>query len=240
MSQHWYDKDGQPAYTIIGTNGKERATTLRDAKKHGYVPSVTTILGLLHKPGLETWKLQNMLLAALTLPREDGESETDWIERVMQDSKATGKEAMDRGSRMHDVLEKFYIYRNKTPQIWPSYCIEIDRTLVGHFQTQNWIPEKSFFDPMGFGGKVDLHADGIVVDFKSKEGSLDDVKKYNEQIMQLSAYRVGLGMPKARCANVYFTESGDVKLIEHSEADLTNAFNCFMYLLGYFKLSKGL
>ena len=238
MSQHWYDKDGQPAYTILGANGKERATTLRDAKKHGYVPSVTTILGLLHKPGLETWKLQNMLLAALTLPREDGESETDWIERVMQDSKATGKEAMDRGSRMHDVLEQFY--KSKTTQIWPSYCIEIDRALETHFGTQNWIPEKSFIHSMGFGGKVDLHAPDIVVDFKSKEGSLDSVKAYDEQIMQLAAYRNGLNMPNARCVNVYFTESGDVKLIEHTEEDLTNAFNCFMYLLGYFKLSKGL
>ena len=238
MSNHWYDKEGNPAYTIIGVNGKERATTLRDAKKHGYVPSVTTILGLLHKPGLETWKLQNMLLAALTLPREDGESETDWIERVMQDSKATGKEAMDRGSRMHDVLEQFY--KSKTTQIWPSYCIEIDRALETHFGTQNWIPEKSFIHSMGFGGKVDLHAPGIVVDFKSKEGSLDSVKAYDEQIMQLAAYRNGLNMPNARCVNVYFTESGDVKLIEHSEEDLTNAFNCFMYLLGYFKLSKGL
>ena len=238
MSNHWYDKEGNPAYTIIGVNGKERATTLRDAKKHGYVPSVTTILGLLHKPGLETWKLQNMLLAALTLPREDGESETDWIERVMQDSKATGKEAMDRGSRMHDVLEQFY--KSKTTQIWPSYCIEIDRALETHFGTQNWIPEKSFIHSMGFGGKVDLHAPDIVVDFKSKEGSLDSVKAYDEQIMQLAAYRNGLNMPNARCVNVYFTESGDVKLIEHSEEDLTNAFNCFMYLLGYFKLSKGL
>ena len=238
MSEHWYDKNGKPAYTIIGVNGKERATTLRDAKKHGYVPSVTTILGLLHKPGLETWKLQNMLLAALTLPREDGESETDWIERVMQDSKATGKEAMDRGSRMHDVLEQFY--KSKTTQIWPSYCIEIDRALETHFGTQNWIPEKSFIHSMGFGGKVDLHAPGIVVDFKSKEGSLDSVKAYDEQIMQLAAYRNGLNMPNARCVNVYFTESGDVKLIEHTEEDLTNAFNCFMYLLGYFKLSKGL
>ena len=238
MSEHWYDKEGNPAYTIIGVNGKERATTLRDAKKHGYVPSVTTILGLLHKPGLETWKLQNMLLAALTLPREDGESETDWIERVMQDSKATGKEAMDRGSRMHDVLEQFY--KSKTTQIWPSYCIEIDRALETHFGTQNWIPEKSFIHSMGFGGKVDLHAPGIVVDFKSKEGSLDSVKAYDEQIMQLAAYRNGLNMPNARCVNVYFTESGDVKLIEHTEEDLTNAFNCFMYLLGYFKLSKGL
>ena len=238
MSEHWYDKDGKPAYTIIGTNGKERNTTVRDARKHGYVPSVTTVLGLLHKPGLETWKLQNMLLAALTLPKQDGESETDWIERVMQDSKATGKEAMERGSRMHDVLEQFY--KSNGSSIWPLYCIEIDRMLYEHFGQQNWIPEKSFSDPMGFGGKVDLHCDGIVIDFKSKEGSLESVKAYDEQIMQLAAYRVGLDMPKARCANVYFTEQGDVKIIEHSEEDIQSAFDCFDHLLQFFNITKGL
>ena len=43
-SGHWYDKEGEPRYTIIGANGKERNTTLRDAKKKGYVPSVTSVL----------------------------------------------------------------------------------------------------------------------------------------------------------------------------------------------------
>ena len=50
---HWYTRDGEPMYTIIGANGKERNTTLRDAKKEGFVPSVTTILGMVAKPSLE-------------------------------------------------------------------------------------------------------------------------------------------------------------------------------------------
>ena len=32
-SGHWYTQEGEPMYTIIGANGKERNTTLRDAKK---------------------------------------------------------------------------------------------------------------------------------------------------------------------------------------------------------------
>jgi hypothetical protein len=238
MSEHWYDKQGKPAYTIIGTNGKERNTTVRDARKLGLVPSVTTVLGLLHKPGLEAWKMQNVLLAALTLPREEGESEVNWIERVMQDSKATGKDAMERGSRMHDVLEQFYTKKNAG--VWPLYCIEIDRTLYSHFGERDWIAEQSFSDPMGFGGKVDLHCDGIVVDFKSKEGSLESVKAYDDQIMQLAAYRIGLNMPKARCANLYFTETGDTKLIEHDEETINKAFDSFDHLLQYFNITKGL
>ena len=52
-SGHWYTQEGEPMYTIIGANGKERNTTLRDAKKENLVPSVTTILGMIAKPSLE-------------------------------------------------------------------------------------------------------------------------------------------------------------------------------------------
>ena len=51
-SGHWYDDQGNPAYEIIGANGKQRNTTLRDAKKLGLLPSVTTVLGVAAKPGL--------------------------------------------------------------------------------------------------------------------------------------------------------------------------------------------
>jgi hypothetical protein len=60
-SGHWYTQEGEPMYTIIGANGKERNTTLRDAKKEGLVPSVTTIMGVVAKPALETWKQNNYL-----------------------------------------------------------------------------------------------------------------------------------------------------------------------------------
>ena len=52
-SGHWYTQEGEPMYTIVGANGKERNTTLRDAKKEGLVPSVTTIMSMMAKPALE-------------------------------------------------------------------------------------------------------------------------------------------------------------------------------------------
>ena len=73
-SGHWYTREGEPMYTIIGANGKERNTTLRDAKKEGLVPSVTTILSMIAKPSLENWKIDQALNSALTLDREEGES----------------------------------------------------------------------------------------------------------------------------------------------------------------------
>jgi hypothetical protein len=50
-SGHWYAADGLPAYRIKGANGKERNTTVQDARSLGLVPSVTTVLGLVAKPG---------------------------------------------------------------------------------------------------------------------------------------------------------------------------------------------
>ena len=47
---------------------------LRDARKHGYVPSVTTIIGMAAKPSLENWKINQALNSAITLKQDLGES----------------------------------------------------------------------------------------------------------------------------------------------------------------------
>ena len=230
-SGHWYKSDGSPCYQIIGKNGKLRNTTLRDGRELGLVPSVTTISGLLAKPGLNNWLQQNVLLAALTLPRAEGESEENWLQRVMSDSKSTGRDAADRGTRLPGVLESFY--QGKLIE-FPNYVYKVNAALESHFGPANWEAERSFSFG-GYGGKVDLIAENIVIDFKSKEGDLSKITPFHEQIMQLAAYRMGLNKPTARCANVYFTESGDVKLIEHSEQDLSDAWECFQYLLAFYK-----
>ena len=235
-SGHWYTADGQPSYTRIAKNGNVRATTLRDAKKEGLLPSVTTIIGSLAKPGLDRWKQEQVLLAALTLPRIAGETEKNWLERVISDSKSTGRDAMDRGTQMHGVLERFYSGERDE---FPVYVDQVDASIRIHFgHDQTWEAERSFAYE-GFGGKVDLIAENIVIDFKSKD-KLDKVVPYHEQLMQLAAYRVGLNKPTARCANVYFTAEGDVKLIEHSEEDLASAWDCFQYLLAFYKRKNNL
>jgi hypothetical protein len=239
-STHWYTADGTPAYTIIGKNGKERNTTVKDARELGLFPSVTTIMGVMAKPGLNTWLQQQVLLAALTLPREPDEAEADWLTRVMQDAKSTGRDAADRGTRMHGVLESFY--RSTEPSVWPDYVVETDRSMLEHFGERNWIAETSAAD-YGYAGKVDLwcpEGDGIVVDFKTKEGTLDKVAVYHEHLMQLAAYRVLLGVPKARAANVFLNERGDVQIIEHDNDDLNKAFECFKCLLSFYKIKNNI
>lgn len=236
---HWYTKDGTPAYTTIGKTG-ERPTTLRDARKVGLLPSVTTIINIMSKAGLDTWKQQQVLLAALTLPRLATESEREWLSRVMQDSKATGREAAERGTAIHAVIEAYFeqVYMPEKP----AYLNTIDVELEKAFGSQLWLSEKSFGHPLGFGGKCDLMAkSGFVVDFKTKDTSLEKVDVYFEHEMQLAAYREGLGMPTARCAIVFVNgATNQVKLIEVEQDQLQKGWDCFQHLLRVYKIKNGI
>jgi len=244
-SGHWYTKDGTPAYTTIGKTG-ERPTTLRDARKLGLLPSVTTINGMLSKAGLNSWLQQQVLLSALTLPRLPDEPEADWLSRVMQDSKSTGREAAERGTAIHAIIQG-YFEQMYMPQK-PAYLNNIDVALADAFGNQPWISEKSFGHPLGFGGKVDLMAkpingqgSGYVCDFKTKETDLDKVDVYFEHEMQLAAYREGLGMPTARCAIVFVNAlTNQVKLIEIEQDRLQKGWECFEHLLRVYQIKNGI
>jgi hypothetical protein len=66
------------------------------------------------------------------------------------------------------------------------------------------------------------------------------VDAYAENTMQLAAYRVGLNLPHARCANVFVsrTHPGLVKIVEHSEDDLIRHFEMFKCLLKFWCLKN--
>ena len=239
---HWYTKDGQPAYTVIGANGKERATTLRDARKENLVPSVTTILKVANNPVLNQWIQKQVLYAALTLPRADDENDDSFVARVMQDSKEQGKQAADLGTDIHASVQAFYEGKEDTSYVdHRKGCV---RALQEHFGDRIWIPERAFAHELGFGGKCDLHnpqGDGLVVDIKTKDFGPDDkIEGYDDHLLQLSAYRVGLGIPSAKCANVYVsrTTPGLAIVKEWSEEDLARGWDMFSCLLRFWQLKN--
>ena len=238
-SGHWYEKDGTPAYTIMCKTG-ERPTNVRDARKLGLLPSTTGIIRQLSSAGLDIWKQQQVLLAALTLPRLPDEPESEWLARVMQDSKATGREAAERGTAIHAIIQTWFegVYMPEKP----PYISAIMDSLENAFGKQEWLSEQSFGHPLGFGGKCDLMAKtGFIVDFKTKETDLDKVDVYFEHEMQLAAYREGLGVPSARCAIVFVNAlSNQVKLIEIEQDRLQKGWECFEHLLRVYQIKNGL
>lgn len=244
-SNHWYTREGAPMYTVEAAKGGQRNTTLRDARKLNLVPSVTTVLNVAAKPGLVQWMQKQVLMAALTLPKIDDESEEEFIARIIDDSKEQGRSAADAGTDIHASIQGFYegLPTNKHHE----HILGCTKAINEAFGLHGWIAERSFAHEIGFGGKCDLHApkndfgEGIVIDIKTKEFS-DPAKvdAYDEHLMQLSAYRVGLGMPQARCANIFVSRSvpGLTKVVEWSSEDLDRGWLMFSALLNFWQLKN--
>ena len=239
-SGHWYTRDGVPQYTVEAKKGGQRNTTLRDARVMNLVPSVTTILGVAAKPALLAWLQQQVLLAALTLPRRTGEPEKEYIDRIISDSKEQGRAAADAGTDIHASIQGHY--EGKTTgkhQESVNACTYAIDNWVG---LRTWVSERAFAHELGFGGKCDLYCEtdgGFVVDIKTKEFT-DPAKVdgYDEHLMQLSAYRVGLGLPEARAANVFVSRNVPnlVVVREWSADDLDRGWEMFVNLLSFWQL----
>ena len=239
-SNHWYSRDGVPMYTVMGKNGKIRNTTLRDARTDNLIPSVTTVLGVAAKPALLAWMQQQVLMAALTLPKRQDEPESDYIARIIQDSKEQGRAAADAGTDIHASIQGFY--ENKSTDKHAQSVTACVAAITEHFGEHEWISERSFGHEAGFGGKCDLYTlDGIVIDIKTKEFT-DPAKVvgYDEHLMQLAAYRVGLGVPQARCANVFVSRNvPDLVVVkEWSAEELDTGWKMFCHLLFYWQLKN--
>ena len=233
-STHFYTREGKPAYTVTAKAGHQRPTTLADARKLSLVPSVTTIIQCASRPALERWKCEQMMLAALTLPRMPDEPEKDWIGRVWDDSRETGRKAAERGTAIHAAIQGAY----EGEPIPPEFHLHVRaaENAVSEWMKGPWIAEQSFACPLGYGGKIDLSHQWAAIDFKTKEFSADSkLETYSEHAMQLAAYRHGLNIPTARCAIVYVSVNnpGLSRLIEIPEDELQSGFRMFLGLLQY-------
>ena len=237
---HWYKADGSPCYTMTGANGQERNTTLRDARKLGLYPSVTTIIKCAAAPALENWKLDQAILAALTLPRNPGESDEAFLARVKQDSREQARKAAERGTEIHGALERHFQGRPCDAELWP-YVQAVKENLLAWFGETEWDAERSFAHPLGFGGKCDLHSKTgrIAVDFKGKDFTdPNDCKQYDEHLMQGAAYLKGFDIFEGgRFANVFFsrTKPGLVCIVEAQPEDITRGWRMFAKLLEFWQ-----
>lgn len=240
MSEHWYAPDGSPFYTIRSATGAERSVTLRDARKIGAVPSVTTVLQVLAKPALEAWKVRQGILAALTLTRSDDEPDDAYLARVLADSNAQAKAAAEEGTRIHDAIEQGM----RGQYVIDAYMPHVDAVrarlaeLFPH--VTDWTAEQSFAHSSGFGGKVDLHSPstGIVVDYKGKDGDFTDGKKLAyDQHYQLAAYQHGLRLPTNVCANLFVSRTHPGCVAHHvwTADDIRDGLAIFLDTLSLWK-----
>lgn len=245
-SGHWYDKDGNPAYTQPNKSkpGEERPTSLRDAKKLNLFPSVTTVLKIVAAPGLEIWKQQQLLHAAATLPAIEGESTDDWCKRVVIDAGEHGKEARDKGTAIHGAIERYFLRKDV-----PEYKEEVKRVieLLDDLGIKHVSTEKSFASDYGYGGKVDFEGTDskgrpVVIDFKTQDFRCQKKRQYPEMINQLSAYSIGLGKSDARLINIFISRNLEIPEVDHYEwtvDECCTGWEKFQLVLKLWQLEKG-
>lgn len=224
---------------LVSRPGEIRPTRISDVRKmwaegRDVVPSVTTVLNVLAKPGLENWKIDRHLTvafdAAINMNQRD-----DWIAEVRRLTELEMDKAPTAGSDLHKSLEEFF--RGNLDDSHDDYriCHGVHQSIEMITGYRGWEAERRFVSPLGYGGQVDLCGGDWVIDFKTKQ-TADKFKPgkmaFDEHVMQLAAYREGLGLPRAKAANVFIClEDGQVNFHEHTEEELQRGWRMFQHAL---------
>jgi len=200
-ASHWYLRDGRPFHEIAKKDGTgNRPVTLADARKVLALPSVTNVLGVLAKPGLDAWKIEQGILSALTLPRLPGEDLGQFAKRVVEDMGEQVEKAADFGSAIHAACEAYALEK----QLPEDPCLrEHLKCWVEWFDSNvervASIEQVFVHHEHGYAGRVDMVAllkriGWAVVDFKTQKikRSVKGEPKpvfYETWPLQLAAYR---------------------------------------------------
>jgi hypothetical protein len=205
-ASHWYLRDGTPFHEIAKKDGSgNRPVTLADARKVLALPSVTNVLGVLAKPGLDAWKIEQGIMAALTLPRRTDEPLDSFAHRVVEDMGAQVEKAADFGSAIHAACE-VYALNKQLPQDMRllNFLEDWVRWFDSNVERVASVERVFVHHEHGYAGRVDMVAllkgDSVtgpywaVVDFKTqkvKRSAKGDAKPafYETWPLQLGAYR---------------------------------------------------
>jgi len=262
-SSHWYNPDGDPAYSA----------TLREARKETLYPSVTQIIGILAKPAIESWAVNLMSEVCYDHPKSPlieipfatiGETLDDYRSRIEPIYNERRSEAAIRGSAIHDFAEA-YIQHDPDINMVPGYeaqCEKLAQWIERNIRVAT--AEQSFahkLDGMGYGGRIDAYGwlnNGrpFVLDFKT-QGVKNKPNWYIEWIYQLAAYHawrkdtfgmLSLGpdglvvtRPDPVCISVVIdTNSPTIHVKEYTPTQISDALKVFKSIMATWYAIKGL
>lgn len=237
---HWYDRDATPRYEVMAKDGTMRPATLRDARKYGWYPGVTSIIKCAAAPGLEKWKQDQVLMAALTLPRVEGETSEALCARILADSGEQARKARERGTEIHAAIQGHFEGKAPSEELWP-YVKGVLAALEANFGgRQEWASEVACVNPMGYGTKADLTSGDILIDFKGSD--FDEIKAakletYDEHHMQLAATGAALRVQPREFAICYVSRTvpGLARIIRVDDKERQQGWSMFCALLDYWQ-----
>jgi hypothetical protein len=247
---HYYDKNGKLVDSIIGKNGKQRKTNIKDAKELKLFPSVTELLKIFDKPALTKWKIAKTIETCLESPKTDTESLDLYAKRIGQESMEKATQAKDFGGGMHWLIEQYlkgqpFTVFDDLKEYWPH---------VKNFLEENKFKgeaEKVMVNTeVGYAGTIDFEGEAfdmpcVVADFKTQ--STKDEKKniskkinyYNEWSYQLAGYALN---SNHTCISVVISsdEPGRIEYKVWSPQEMLRAKAIFVRLCEIFSLVKNL
>ena len=208
MGEHYYGKGGEERYDA----------GMREVRKEHLLPSVTTILNIKNKPGLQFWK-QNKIYDAMY----------DWSCDYVGDCAPLYNMTADRAEVVKTVKAALKVEMNKSAEAGAEIHRWVEAWTKGegdafdevppelsvalhNFFYQNKIEpidvEHSFANyDLGYGGKIDLDCemDGkfTIIDWKTKDTKgKTKTQLFSEVPMQLAACANGVWKPDAQLATV--------------------------------------
>lgn len=236
----FYDLAGNPQTTIPVKDGSRlRATTITDAKKNGWVASVSTICSIV-KDGdfLEQWKINQHLDAAKGLGDDLKTNHSVWKEKVRAKAQEEMSKAPKLGSEVHALVERYQRIRgvagdlsqlSDCPDNLKPYLAAIHQFSEAHCLKASEVEKRVVVKSARSAGTCDFvgEADGhpVILDWKTQK-----VRKepwfYFQFPLQLSAYWSAVSK-KARIASVIIDTSG------HDEHDVDKGILPGIYIKYY-------
>lgn len=207
MGNHFYDCKGNMRYTYKNDQGVEKNTTLRQAKKYGWLPSVTTVFKIVDKPALNRWKRQQFLKGILNNQEKlDVNNDFDnMINFYSHKSEEESEIAKREGAAIHAAIEEYIKTQEPPSATSPAfrYIGRINMFLKKNFGDNFKLVSEHPFAANGYGGTIDMividsAGKAHVCDFKTaKDSSFQKwTRAYPEENGQVASYLYGLNFNK--------------------------------------------
>lgn len=178
-SAHWYTRQGDPCHVVPKKDKSGmRAVNLRYDRGMNLLPSSTNILSIKAKPAIVDYKVKQALLAAVTLPRLEGETEDVFMERVVVDMEAHKNAASAFGTKIHRYCED--LSGQQDPELEP-YVADYRRWEAENVREVLWSEKVLVNEKIGYAGTADklvVLKDGrtALPDFKTQGIKYRDTK----------------------------------------------------------------
>lgn len=238
---HWYTTAGIPCHEVPKKDGSGfKATTVREARELGLLPSSTSILSIVNKYGLNVWKVANYVEAAARMPRLPGETNEAFAQRVIDESGEETFEAAVFGKRLHAAIAG---QGPRDLDLMP-YLEAYDRWAAS--QGLETLAREESFAALDYGGTRDWRGylrrwdskTPYVLDWttqKTESGKKPNF--YSEKSAQIASYVKSLPEPhKGATVVISYTEPGRIESrdwdIEEGWAGFQAAKNLYYSFLG--------